>query len=244
MPYRSRVVIYGERERGWRSAGAAETVAGLLGENTASSGPVKDAVRYSGWDEAQVRRSRPSARRPAGEAQRKGKFGGVLHVDLLERFCDMIMPVKRHRYSPSPGASPHGIDIIALGKPASDGKGRIVYAETRLRSKADPSALLAAHKSLAAAGSEDVPPSLKVTMEILREGGEDLYKRVMNASLGKAEAHFRIGAVVERSSWSDSQLDGPRQAQDAKELDLGVDVVKIDEQGDLVDESFRIAVAG
>ena len=215
-----------------------------MGENTASPDLAKDAVLYSGWDEARVHRALASSRQSAGEVQGRGKFGKVLHGGLLERFCDMIMPVKKYRYSPSPGASRHGIDIIALGKPAPDGNERIVYAETKLRSKADPSALLAAHKSLAAAGSEDVPPSLKVTMEILREGSEEMYKRVMNASLGNAEAHFRIGAAVERPSWTDSQLGGLKRAQDAKGPDLGVGVVRIGGLDELVGESFRIAVAG
>lgn len=213
-------------------------------ENTASPDLVKDAVLYSGWDEARVHRAIASSRQSAGEAQRRGKFGEVLHGGLLERFCDMIIPVKKYRYSSSPGASRHGIDTIALGKPAPDGNERIVYAETKLRSKADPSAPLAAHKSPAAAGGEDVPPSLKVTMEIPRESSEEMHKRVMNASLGKAEAHFRIGAVVERSSWTDSQLGGPKQAQDAKGVDLDIGVVRIGGLDDLVGESFRIAVAG
>lgn len=238
------VAIYSEQEGGWRTAGAAGAMAGLLRENTASSDLVGDAVHYSGWGEERIRKALASGRQPSGGAQRKGKFGEVLHGDLLERFCAMVIPVKKHRYNPAPDASPHGIDIIALGSPAQGGGERIVYAETKLRNRADPSALVEAHGALAAAGSEDVPPSLRVVMEVLRNSRMDLYRRVMAASFGGARAHFRIGAVVERSSWSDSQLDVLEHEQAARKLDLGVDVVKIGGLGDLVDESFRIAVAG
>ena len=241
MSYRFGVAVYNERE-GWRAAGAASDMADLL-ENTVSPDLVGDIAHYLGWDEEQVRGALARCRQPTGGVQKKGKFGEVLHGDLLERFCAMIIPLKKHRYNPAPGASPHGIDIIALGSPAQGGDERIVYAETKLRNKAYPSALLDAHRALAAADSEDVPPSLQVVMEMLKNSDRSLYRRVMDASLGGSEAHFRIGAVVEQSSWKDKHLDVLEREQTARRLDLSVDLIKIDELDDLVDESFRIAVA-
>lgn len=242
LSYRFGVAIYDERE-GWRTAAAAEAMAALLKENTVSPDLVGDAVRYSEWGEARVRRALVSGVRPAGRAQRQGKFGEVLHADLLERFCAMIIPVKKHRYNPAPGASPHGIDIIALGRPAKGGGERIVYAETKLRNNAVSPALVEAHKALATAAAEDLPPSLLVVMQMLKKSDSGMYKRVMKASLCGAGAHFRIGVVVERSGWKDGHLDALEQEQAAKELDLGVDIARIGGLDDLVDESFRTAVA-
>ena len=243
MPYRFRVAIYDERE-GWRTAGAADAMAALLRENSASPGLVRDIERYSRWGKARVRRLFASTIRPAGRTQRQGKFGEALHAYLLERFCSMIIPVKRHRYNPAPGASPQGTDIVALGRPAEGGDERIVYAETKLRNSAVPAALADAHKALAATAGEEIPPTLKAVMEVLRNSDTDMYMRVVVASLCGAGAHFRIGAVVELSAWKDGHLGRLEQEQDEKKLDLGVDVVKIGGLDDLVDESFRVAVAG
>lgn len=190
-----RVANYEEAEGGWRATGAASDMARLLEENTVSPGLLKDALRHSGWDEERVRNALGAKQQPKGEAQQKGKFGEVLHADLLERFCGMIIPVKKHRYNPSPGASPHGIDIVALGCPGP-GKGeRIVYAETKLRKKIDSATLAEACKALAKAGSDDTPKSLLAVMETLRSSDAGLYKRVMVAGLGKDKPYFRIGAI-------------------------------------------------
>ena len=237
-----RVASYDEAKGGWRATGAADAMARLLEKNTVCPSLLKDALRYSGWDEPRVRRALVAGRQPAGEAQQKGMFGEVLHADLLERFCGMIIPVKRHRYNPSPGASPHGIDIVALGTTEPGGGERIVYAETKLRKKVDSAALAEAHRALANAGSEDVPPSLSVVMEALRTSDTDMYKRVIAAGLGKGGAHFRIGAITERSFWSDAALGRLGQAQADNDLDLGVDVVRVNELDELVAESFRMAV--
>ena len=237
-----RVASYDEAGGGWRTAGAASDMARLLEENTVCPSLLKDALRYSGWDEQRVRSALVAGRQPAGEAQQKGMFGEVLHADLLERFCRMIIPVKRHRYNPSPNASPHGIDIVALGTTKPGGGERIVYAETKLRKKVDSATLAEAHRALAKAGSESVPPSLSAVMETLRTSDADMYKRVIAAGLDKAGSHFRIGVITEHSFWSDAALGRLKQAQADNNLDLGVDVVRINELDDLVAESFRMAV--
>lgn len=241
--HRFRVAFYDERE-GWRAAGAAEAMASLLRVNSAGPGLVRDVERHSGWSKAHVRNLLAPSIQPAGSTQRQGKFGEVLHADILERFCAMIIPVKRHRYNPAPGTSPRGTDIVALGGPAEGGVERIVYAETKLRNSAVPAAMAEAHRALAATADEELPPSLKTVMEVLENSDADMYERVMEASLCGAGAHFRIGAVVERSAWKDGHLDRLEREQDANRLDLGVDVVKIGGVDELVDESFRVAVAG
>ena len=182
------VASYEEAGGGWRATGAASDMARLLEENTVSPGLLEDALRHSGWDEERVRNALAAKQQPEGEAQQKGKFGEVLHADLLEQFCGMIIPVKRHRYNPSPGASPHGIDIVALGRPGPGEGERIVYAETKLRKKIDSATLTEAHNALAKAGSDDTPKGLLAAMETLRTSDADLYKRVMAASLGKGRA--------------------------------------------------------
>ena len=142
-----RVANYDEARGGWRTAGAAGAMARLLEENTVCPSLLKDALRCSGWDEQRVRSALVVGRQPTGEAQQEGMFGEVLHADLLERFCRMIIPVKRHRYNPSPNASPHGIDIVALGTAEPGGNGRIVCVETRPRKKVDSATLVGAHRA-------------------------------------------------------------------------------------------------
>ena len=79
-------------------------------------------------------------------------------------------------------------------------------------------------------------------MEALRTSDADMYKRVIAAGLDKGGSHFRIGATTEHSFWSDAALGRLKQAQVDNNLDLGVDVVRINELDDLVAESFRMAV--
>lgn len=141
------VASYDEAGGGWGTAGAAGAMARLLKENTVCPSLLKDALRCSGWDEQRVRSALVAGRQPAGEAQQEGMFGEVLHADLLERFCGMIIPVKRHRYNPSPNAPPHGIDIAALGTTEPGGSGRIVCAETKLCKKVDSATLAGAHRA-------------------------------------------------------------------------------------------------
>ena len=165
-PQRSFQVTNYDEVGGWRAEGAAGTMARILGEGTVSPAILKDALRYAGWGKDKVHTALAARRQPTSEEQQKGKFGEALHTDLLERFCGMIVPVKKHRFNPAPGASPHGIDIIALGNPEPGGRERKSYAETKLHSRAGLSVLVDAHRSLAKADSADLPSSLLAVMEI------------------------------------------------------------------------------
>lgn len=224
---------------GWKDAGAAEIMARLLAASTASRETVKAVAEMAGWSEEDIEDKFVAKRQPQHEAQKKGKFGEVLHAAILETFHHMVVATKRHRYNPSPGAPVHGIDLVALGKIEGTQGERIVYAETKLRTAQDRSALIRARADLVRVNKEDVPVSIAVEAERLRKGDPALFKRLVNAALEKRKAQYRIGAVFEESQWSDSLLDGLDRVHDSDELDMVVDIVKIGSLHDLVLESYR-----
>ena len=69
-----------------------------------------------------------------------------------------------------------------------------------------------------------------------------MYRRVIAAGLDKGGSHFRIGATTEHSFWPGAALGRLEQAQADNGLDLGVDVVRINELDDLAAETLRMAV--
>ena len=223
----------------WEVAGAAEIMARLLAAGTASRETVKAVAEIACWSEEDAEDKLVVKRQPKYEAQKKGKFGEVLHAAILETFHHMVVATKRHRYNPAPGASVHGIDLVALDKIEGTQNERIVYAETKLRTAQDRSALIRARSDLVRVNKEDVPVSIAVEAERLRKSDPALFKRLVNAALEKCKAQYRIGAVFEESQWSDSLLAALDRVHDPGELDMVVDIVKIGSLHDLVLESYR-----
>lgn len=231
------VEAYVEKTR-WEDAGGAEIMARLLAVATASSETVKAVAEMVGWSEEEVEDEFVVKRQPGHEAQKKGKFGEVLHAAILETFHHMVVATKRHMYNPAPGAPVHGIDLVALGEIEGTHDERIVYAETKLRTAQDRSALIRARADLARVNREDVPVSIAAEAERLRKSDPALFERLVNAALERKKAQYRIGAVIEESQWSDSLLSSLDRVHDPDELDMVVDIVKIGSLHDLVLESY------
>ena len=233
-------VVYAEKS-GWLAAGAADRMARLLAESTASDDAIESACAVSGWSKDRVRRAMVAARQPTADSQRKGKFGEAPHAAILEEFHGMQIVVKKHRYNPAPNASPHGVDIIALHGPRSGGDGEsVVYAETKLRTAADSGVLRDSYESLVKACSGDVPPHLAAELNRLREPDPELFNRLVMASFDRPPLP-RIGLVAVKSSQrGGSQLDPPAKSAGAGKAGgrLSVDIVRIEQLEGLIDESY------
>ena len=233
------VATYAEKI-GWVSAEAADGMAALLAESTASQDLLERMSRRRGWDENKARSRYIVERQPTSDILRKGKFGEVLHGAILEEFCGMTVICHRYRYSPSPNISPPGLDIIAL-MPQADGDGeRIVFVETKLRLNADARTLVNALAQLAKEQGVSEPQSLKSTLQVLSAADPRLYERVLQAVGSEAhKPHYRIGAVVEAKSWSNASLRQLKSIPDRmQDMCFAVDVVKINALGDLIKESY------
>lgn len=238
------VATYAEKV-GWASAGAADEMAALLAKSTTSPEVVEHMSRRVGWDKGKARSRYVAERQPTRGTAKKGKFGEVLHEAVLEQFCGMLVICRRYRYmySPSPDTPPPGLDIIALA-PLADGGEVIVYAETKLRTgTGGGSALADALRQLAETQGVDDPPSLKSTMQYLRDADPLLYKRVLRAVANKnCRPHHRVGGILEAKHWSDAHLRQLKGVYDGiRDMILTVDVVKISSLDALIEESYSNA---
>lgn len=225
---------------GWASVDAADGMAALLAKSTVSQELLERMSRRRGWDENKARSRYIVDRQPTSDMLRKGKFGEVLHGAILEEFCGMTVICHRYRYSPSPNISPPGLDIIAL-VPQADGDGeRIVFVETKLRLNAGARTLVNALTQLAREQGVDEPQSSKSTLQVLNVADPRLCERVLQAVDSEAhKPHYRIEAVVEAKSWSDTGLRQLKNIPDGmQDMCLAVDVVKINALGDLIKESY------
>lgn len=229
---------YVEKE-GWDSAGAPEIMARLLAASTASDGVVKAVAGHGGWDEDKARDALVVERQPEGEGQSLGKFGEVLHAEILEAFQGMTVVAKKYRYNPAPDAPMHGADLIAVGAVGGGAGERIVYVETKLRTVRDGQALVRARAGLARISGRPLPASLAVELNRLHKGDPAMFRRLARAALVIKNPHFRIGAVFEESAWSDSYLDRLARDHDPDEFDMAVDIVRIGALRDLVRESYK-----
>ena len=234
-------VIAYEEKLGWQVAGAADAMARLLEDSTASDDAIKSACSVSGWSEDRVRYAMVSARQPTADSQRKGKFGEVIHAAVLEEFCGMLIAVKKHRYNPAPNASPHGVDLIALhgSDNGTNGGEYIVYVETKLRTAYDPNVLRDSYGSLVKACKDDIPARLAAELDRLHESNIELFCRVAKALFGRQRPRLRVGLVVESSQWRDSDLDRlAKSVGSGAKGRLSVDIMEIGQLGGLVDESY------
>lgn len=217
-------------------------MAALLAESTADSGMISDILRAIPWDRRVVASSMIGDRQPREQRQRRGRFGEVMHAAILEQFDGMTVPVMRYRYDPSPDAPMHGTDIVALEKSAGGGE-RLVYAETKLRTVADYGALPDAYNQLAEASRHAIPAQLAVDLAHVYKGDRDMFMRLLKAASGPIPAHFRIGAIFEKSAWSAAYLDRLGDIHKVHGLDMAVDAVRIEDLAALASESYR-RVAG
>ena len=216
-------------------------MAQLLAASTADDETAGAIAVELGWSKKRVRDSLVTGRQPDDEGQKMGKFGEVIHAEILEEFQGMAVVTRRYRYNPAPNAPVHGVDLIALAAIGGGQGERIVYAETKLRTVRDGGALVKARAGLAKiSGGRRLPASLVAEMERLRTGDPDMFKRLVRAARKQKESRYRIGAVFEESAWSDSYLDGLDRAHVPGEFDMTVDVVKIGSLRGLVLESYRM----
>lgn len=244
--YRFGTAFYVEG-RGWAAAGAPEIMARLLAESTASDKEVVDTAAYLGRSVEEVRDAMVAKMQPTNEEQKKGRFGEILHAEVLEAFQGMtVVSKKKYRYNPAPNASVHGVDLIALTGASGGGSGgkkceRLVYAETKLRTVRDAGAVVKAYEALA--GISDDKLSASLVAEIKRQGESDpcMFKRLVSAARRQEDNHYRIGVIIEKSEWSDSHLDALARRLDPARLDMAVDIVRIRSLRGLVQESYRRA---
>ena len=217
-------------------------MAALLAESTADSGMISDILHAIPWDRRVVASSMIGDRQPRGQRRQKGRFGDVMHAAMLEQFDGMAVPVRRHRYDPSPDAPMHGTDIVALERNAG-GRERLVYAETKLRTGADYGALPDAYNQLAEASRHAIPAQLAVGLAHVYKGDRDAFMRLLRAASGPIPAHFRIGAIFEKSAWSAAYLDRLGDIHKVHGLDMAVDAVRIEDLAALASESYRRVAA-
>lgn len=83
------------------------------------------------------------------------------------------------------------------------------------------------------------PARLAVDLAHAYKEDKDLFMRLLRAASGPIPAHFRIGAIFEKSAWSDAYLDSLDDIHRARGLDMAVDAVKISDLAPLVAESYR-----
>jgi hypothetical protein len=184
------------------------------------------------------------SRQPQTQLLRRGVFGEVLAVRLLEELHGHIVPIKKLHYRTANYDSPKATDVLAIKINDELVITDVAYAEAKFRSTRDRIADLgrAAHNQLQNDCKDEIPGILGFAAQILKERNDPLFDSVMtylrDRDLDKLDSHH-IFLVVERGCWRDTDLDSLFQQDDLLEP-LDVHVVMIDQLCDKTDYVYEL----
>lgn len=233
------VIKYTENSS-WEKNAIVDKIKTLLEENTVNKDFLDDLSSMVNWDKDKTYQRFVTDLQPNTDTLRKGKFGEILHGEILSSFHDLNIPIKKYQYQFTPGTSLHGTDLIAFKINKENVIQAFFYIETKLRTSKDYIALTEAFKGLQNALNESVPSYLKFILRELQKTDTDLYHAFLNYGIEiTPNDNFRIGAIFESSAWTDTYLKKLLDVHDRSIPNLTVDVIMIDSLDKLVNDTYQ-----
>ena len=178
-----------------------------------------------------------------GQSARKGDFGEVLLGALLETFHGYTIPVRKMRSRVSGDQSQPRIDVVALR--ADNGRlTEVCLGESKLRTRADTGAAVAAHDQLAKERAEAFPDILVYVANRLFELQSPLFESFAAYLGDRADTQqiesCAIGLTSDAAQWSESVLANLHD-RGVEVPSLSVHVTSVQALDDLVSEVFALA---
>lgn len=183
------------------------------------------------------------ARSPSTKILRRGVFGEVLAVRLLEEVHNHVVPIKKLRYRTASHDSPKATDVLAIKLDGSRAITSVAYVEAKFRSTRSRLGSLAldAHEQIRKDCSDEVPGIIAFAAQVLKERNDPLFESVMaylrDRELLTIDTHH-IFLIVDKSCWRDTDLDVLREHDTLLEP-LDVHVVTIDSLCDTTDLVYQ-----
>lgn len=232
------VIEYTEKSN-WKDNSIVDILKIHLQENTVEKSFLDEVAKILDWDEDEIYRTFVAQSQPPGDLLRKGKFGEILHSEILLAFQNLEVPVKKFQYQITPASSLLGTDLI-LFKRIDEKIEAIFYVETKVRTTRNTSALSEAYAELVTAQNEKIPSYLKFILKELYKEDKDLFKQFLEFGVEiTPNDNFRIGGIYDSATWSDTSLTNLSNVHDRSMLNLTIDVIKINSLNELVNKSYE-----
>lgn len=191
------------------------------------------------WDAEKVYRHFVTELQSTFDSGRKGKFGEILHGEILRDFHDLHIPIKKYQYQLTPNSLLHGTDLIAY-KMKDKKIDAYFYIETKLRTGRDKNVLSEAFSQIIKSRDEQIPSYFRFILNQLFKTDHVLFKLFAEHGIEiSPNDHFRIGMIFETSSWLDDYLDDLITVYDRSISNLTIDLIKIDSLNKLVQTSYK-----
>jgi hypothetical protein len=188
-------------------------------------------------------RSLIQSRMPTTKILKRGCFGEVLAIRILEGFHNYHVPVKKLRFRTAGHDVPKATDVLAITM-SLDGKIEVIgYVEAKLRTTTRDldTVLNDAHDQLRKDCEQPTPAIIGFAASVLDYANDPLFDTFMEYLHDRAETDSRahhVMLVVERNLWTPDYLSDLKDCEDILEP-LHIHVVLVDELATLVDTVYQ-----
>ena len=199
---------------------------------------LEDVTRRLGWANAEAM---VQQRLPANATARRGRFGEVVGVSMLEQFEGYVVPIDKAHFAITGGQSQPSTDAVLL-QVADDAITEVCFVESKLRTRTDNFAGVEGARQLKTDYAKDVPDMLTFTAWRLFDGGDPLYELLMDYMASRSDQSdqdsFALLLVYDADAWSEQCLHNLED--DAPDTSpLRVHAVRVAALRDLVDDVFH-----
>lgn len=151
------------------------------------------------------------ARLPNDPKLRRGVFGEVLAVRILETFHGHIVPIKKLRYRTASHDSPKATDVLAIKLNDAGVVTEVAYVEAKLRTTRDRITQLAlhAHNQLQQDCMAEISAIIGFSTAILQDRDDPLFEAIMGYLRSRSNVEIdshHIFLVIDSGCWRDSDL--------------------------------------
>ncbi|HEX6806881.1 MAG TPA: Hachiman antiphage defense system protein HamA [Gemmatimonadaceae bacterium] len=185
-----------------------------------------------------------ASRMPTQNNTKRGRFGEVVGVALLQELMNYVNPVEKGHFSITSDQSPPGTDAVLL---MLDGQSAVVtevcFVESKLRTVRDANAAVEGATQLATDQEQDLPDMLLFVAARLYERGDPLFQPFAKYLGSRSTEHAdssRLLLFYDSSVWQERVLENLRDAE-PKLGRFGVVVTCLPNLRDLVAEVFSAA---
>jgi hypothetical protein len=233
-------VIFYTEKNSWQKITINKKMASLLESNTIVGREFLDEISsIVGWNHEKVYEVFVKQSQPTDENYQKGKFGEILHGEILTQFFNLMIPIKKYQYQFNPNTALHGTDLIAYSKSGQKIEA-YYFVETKLRTTSGKKALIDAFQQTIKTRDEKTPSYFKFMLNQLFKEDRTLHKLFLEYGVEiSPKDHFRIGMVYDDSVWNDSYLDELLTVYDRSISNLSIDLIKINSLNQLVQASYN-----
>jgi hypothetical protein len=212
----------------------------LLHESAVDLGFLEDVTRRLGWAKAEaiVRQ-----RLPANSTARRGRFGEVVGVFMLNQFNGYIVPIEKAHFAITGGQSQPSTDAVLL-RVDDTGVTEVCFVESKLRTRADNFASVEGVQQLQADYDKEIPDMLAFTAARLFDRGEPLYEAFMEYMSSREDERdrdsFRLLLFYDVTVWSERCLNN-LEDEAPTASPLTVHTIHVTDLADLVSDVFNRA---